>query len=65
MEFDMQNRIVRIDQIHSRAIYTEVAERLRIMLAMEPSEVPSGLKSQIDRLREMESPSIVPLMRER
>ncbi len=64
MEFDMQNRIVRIDQIHSRAICIEVAERLRIMLAMEPSEVPSGLKSQIDRLREMEeqSPSIVPLM---
>jgi hypothetical protein len=65
MEFDMQNRIVRIDQIHSRAICIEVAERLRIMLAMEQSEVPSGLKSQIDRLREMEeqSPSIVPLMR--
>jgi hypothetical protein len=44
---------------------TEVAERLRIILAMEQSEVPSGLKSQIDRLREMEeqSPSIVPLMR--
>jgi hypothetical protein len=64
-EFDMQNRIVRIDQIHSRAICTEAAERLRIILAMEQSEVPSGLKSQIDRLREMEeqSPSIVPLMR--
>jgi hypothetical protein len=32
---------------------------------MEQWEVPSGLKSQIDRLREMEeqSPSIVPLMR--
>jgi hypothetical protein len=65
MEFDMQNRIVRIDQIHSREICTEVAERLRIILAMEQSEVPSGLKSQIDRLREMEeqSPSIVPLMK--
>jgi hypothetical protein len=65
MEFDMQNRIVRIDQIHSRAICTEVAERLRIILAMERSEVPSGLESQIDRLREIEeqSPSIVPLMR--
>ena len=61
----MQNRIVRIDQIHSRTIWIEVAERLRIMLAMEQSEVPSGLKSQIDRLREMEeqSPSIVPLMK--
>jgi hypothetical protein len=32
---------------------------------MEQSEVPSGLESQIDRLREIEeqSPSIVPLMR--
>ena len=61
----MQNRIVRIDKIHNRAISTEVAERLRIILAMEQSEVPSGLKSQIDRLREMEeqSPSIVPSMR--
>jgi hypothetical protein len=65
MEFDMQNRIVRIDQIHSRSICAEVAERLRIILAMEQSEVPSGLKSQIDRLRKMEeqSPSIVPLMK--
>jgi hypothetical protein len=61
----MQNRIVRIDQIHSRAICTEVAERLRIILAMEQSEVPSSMKSQIDRLPELdeESPSIVPLMR--
>jgi hypothetical protein len=50
----MQNRIARIDQIHSRTICTEVAERLHIILAMEQSEVPSGLKSQIDRLREME-----------
>jgi hypothetical protein len=36
-----------------------------IILAMEQSEVPSGLESQIDRLRktEKQSPSIVPLMR--
>jgi len=59
---DMQNRLVRIDQSHSRAISTEVAERLRIILAREQSEVPSSLKSQIDRLRELDedSPSIVP-----
>ena len=65
MDFDMRNRIVRIDKIHSRAICTEVAERLRIILAMEQSEVPSSMKSQIDRLPELdeESPSIVPLMR--
>jgi hypothetical protein len=58
----MQNRIVRIDQIHSRAICTEVAERLRIILANEQSEVPSSLKNQIDRLHELDedSPSIVP-----
>jgi hypothetical protein len=35
MEFDMQNRIVRIDQIHNRAICTELAERLRIILALD------------------------------
>ena len=58
----MQNRIVRIDPTHSRAISTEVAERLRIILAKEQSEVPSSLTSQIDRLRELDegSLSIVP-----
>jgi hypothetical protein len=62
MDFGMQNRIVRIDKIHSRAIYNEVAERLGIVLAKEQSEVPSSLTSQIDRLRELDegSPSIVP-----
>jgi hypothetical protein len=58
----MQNRIVRIDPIHSRAISTEIAERLRVILAKEQSDVPNSLQSQIDRLRELEedSPSIVP-----
>jgi hypothetical protein len=58
----MQNRIVRIDPIHSRAISTEIAERLRVILAKDQSDVPNSLQSQIDRLRELEedSPSIVP-----
>jgi hypothetical protein len=62
MDLNMQNRIVRIDRIHSRAICTEIAERLRIVLAKEQSEVPISLKSQIDRLPELDidSPSIVP-----
>jgi hypothetical protein len=61
-DLNMQNRIVRIDKIHSRAICTEIAESLRIVLAMEQSEVPSSLKSQIDRLPQLDqdSPSIVP-----
>jgi len=63
----MQNRIVRIDKIHSRAICNEVAERLRVTLSKDQSEIPANLINQLDRLREMEenSPSIVPLMRER
>ena len=58
----MQNRIVRIDKIHSRAIYNEVAERLRVTLSKDQSEISADLINQLDRLREMEenSPSIVP-----
>jgi hypothetical protein len=61
-DLNMQNRIVRIDKIHSRAICTEIAERLRLVLAKEQSEVPISLKSQIDRLPKLDegSPSIVP-----
>jgi hypothetical protein len=57
----MLNGIVRIDPIHSRAISTEIAERLRTILAKEQSEVPSYLKSQLDRLRELDgdAPSII------
>jgi hypothetical protein len=33
---------------------------LRILLAKELSDAPASLKSQIVRLRERESPSIVP-----
>ena len=57
----MQNRIVRIDHIHSRAICDEVADRLRIVLTKDVPDVPGSLKSQIVRLRRLDqSPSIVP-----
>jgi len=53
-EFDMQNRVWRIDQIHSREICTEVAERLRISLSKDQSATPTSLRKQLDRLREIE-----------
>ena len=57
---DMQNCIVRIDHIHSRAICDEVADRLRIVLTKDVPDVPGSLKSQIVRLRRLDqSPSIV------
>jgi hypothetical protein len=56
----MRNRID-IDPKHSRAIVQEVGERLRAFLKEEP-ELPGSLRTQIDRLRELEeqSPSIIP-----
>lgn len=49
-----------IDYAHSRAIVREIGERLRATLKPEP-KLPARLKTQIDRLRELErSPSIVP-----
>jgi hypothetical protein len=50
-----------IDPKHSRAIVQEIGERLRAVLKEEP-ECPGSLRTQIDRLRELEeqSPSIVP-----
>ena len=58
----MHNRID-IDPKHSRAIVQEIGERLRAVLKEEP-ECPGSLRTQIDRLRELEleeqSPSIVP-----
>jgi hypothetical protein len=50
-----------IDPKHSRAIVQEVGERLRAVLKEDP-ECPGGLRTQIDRLRELEdqSPSIIP-----
>ena len=60
--FVMRNRIdIDIDPKHSRAIVQEIGERLRAVLKEEP-ECPGSLRTQIDRLRELEeqSPSIVP-----
>jgi hypothetical protein len=56
----MRNRID-IDPKHSRAIVQEVGERLRAFLQEVP-EPPERLRTQIDRLRELEeqSPSIIP-----
>jgi hypothetical protein len=58
--FVMRNRID-IDSQHSRAIAQEIGERLRAFLQEEP-EPPECLRTQIDRLRELEeqSPSIIP-----
>ena len=58
--FVMRKRID-IDSKHSRAIVQEIGERLRAVLKEEP-ECPGSLRTQIDRLRELEeqSPSIVP-----
>jgi hypothetical protein len=56
----MRNRID-IDSKHSRAVAQEIGERLRAFLQEEP-ELPRGLRTQIDRLRELEeqAPSIIP-----
>ena len=58
--FVTHNRID-IDPKHSRAIVQEIGVRLRAVLKEEP-ECPGSLRTQIDRLRELEeqSPSIVP-----
>ena len=55
----MRNRID-IDSKHSRAIVQEIGERLRAFLQEEP-EPPESLRTQINRLRELEeqSPSII------
>ena len=56
--FVMRNRID-IDSKHSRAIVQEIGEKLRAFLK-EESEPSGSLRTQIDRLRELEeqSPSI-------
>ena len=51
----MRNRID-IDPKHSRAIVQEIGERLRAFLQEEP-EAPESLRTQIDRLRELEDQS--------
>jgi hypothetical protein len=57
--FVMRNRID-IDSKHSRAIVQEIGERLRAFLQEEP-ELPESLRTQTNRLRELEekSPSII------
>jgi hypothetical protein len=56
----MPNRLD-VDHTHSRAIVQEIGERLRAFLKEEP-ELPRSLRTQIDRLRELEeqSPSFPP-----
>ncbi len=53
--FVMRNRID-IDPKHSRAIVQEIGERLRAFLKEEP-DLPGSLRTQIDRLRELEEQS--------
>jgi hypothetical protein len=57
--FVMRDRID-IDSKHSRAIAQEIGERLRALLQEEPDS-PENLRTQINRLRELEeqSPSII------
>jgi hypothetical protein len=52
----MRNRID-IDSKHSRAIVQEIGERLRAFL-QEELEAPESLRTQIDRLRELEEQSL-------
>jgi hypothetical protein len=54
--FAMRNRID-IDSKHSRAIVQEIGERLRAFL-QEELEAPESLRTQIDRLRELEEQSL-------
>jgi hypothetical protein len=47
---------IEIDYSHSRAILQEIGERLRTLLK-EDRELPAILRSQIDRLRQLEGES--------
>jgi hypothetical protein len=54
---------MRMDPTHSRAISTEVAERLRMVLMKEHPKLPIYLENLIRRLPDEldeDSPSIVP-----
>jgi hypothetical protein len=54
----MRNR-VDIDYTHSRAIVRVIGKELHASLKPEP-ELPAKLRTQVDRLRELErSPSVV------
>jgi hypothetical protein len=52
---------IEIDPKHSRAVVEEIGERLHAFLKEGP-ELSGSLRTQIDRLRELEeqSPSIIP-----
>jgi hypothetical protein len=65
LDCHMESQNNQIDQIHSRAICSEIADRLRISLSQDLSPLPTFLKLRLDQLRESEedSPSIVPSMR--
>ena len=47
---------IEIDPTHSRAIIQEIGERLRPLLK-DDRELPAILRSQIDRLRQLEGKS--------
>jgi hypothetical protein len=57
----MQNDLAQIDPIHTRAILTEVGERLRLILG-DPPRPSRSLQNLIDRLPELDqdSPPIAP-----
>ena len=50
---------IEIDYSHSRAIIQEIGESLRTSLK-EDRELPAGLRSQIDRLRQLEGQVAAP-----
>ena len=57
----MQNRSIRIDPIHTRAICAGVAEGLRLILPKEQPQPGSSLEKLISRLAELDdAPSIAP-----
>ena len=55
----MQNRIVQIDRVHSRAISRAIGERLRVSLSHNQSELPASIRTQLNRLRELDDVSVV------
>jgi hypothetical protein len=57
----MQGQL-QINQMHARAICTEIGERLRPVLSKDGTSLPASLAKRLNRLREREadSPSIVP-----
>jgi hypothetical protein len=58
----MQDQI-NIDLAHSRAMCTEIGERLREILARDQTKLPAQIENPLSRLRELDdddSPAIVP-----